>query len=141
MNTELIFELIKRIDKLEAKVKKLESNQKIGEPALFGVQRFEPPNLPQVKQYCKDRANSVDAESFIDFYESKGWMIGKNKMKDWQSAIRTWEKKAEPTNVMPMQKNRIDSTNDYIAQVEKNSSRGVPMPESLRKRFKNIGNE
>ena len=52
--------------------------------------RFEIPTLEMVTDYCSDRANGVDPEAFIDFYESKGWMIGKNKMKCWKAAIRTW---------------------------------------------------
>lgn len=52
-----------------------------------------PPTLDMVKDYCKERENSVDAEKFFDFYESKGWLVGKNKMKDWQAAVRTWERK------------------------------------------------
>lgn len=51
-----------------------------------------PPTVDMVKAYCKERGNNVDAEMFYDFYESKGWMVGKNKMKDWQSAVRTWER-------------------------------------------------
>jgi hypothetical protein len=55
--------------------------------------RFTPPSLSEVKDYCLERNNKIDPEGFIDFYESKGWMVGKNKMKDWKAAIRTWEKK------------------------------------------------
>lgn len=55
--------------------------------------RFTPPTLDEVEQYCLERANGIDAQAFIDFYESKGWMIGKNKMKDWKAAVRTWERK------------------------------------------------
>lgn len=55
-------------------------------------QRFTPPTLEEVKSYCKERNNKVDAQRFIDFYESKGWMIGKSKMKDWKACVRTWEK-------------------------------------------------
>jgi len=54
---------------------------------------FNKPNISEVKDYCLERNNNIDAEAFIDFYESKGWMIGKNKMKDWKAAVRTWEKK------------------------------------------------
>jgi len=53
--------------------------------------RFTPPTLEEVKAYCKERGNSVDPQRFIDFYSSKGWMVGKNKMKDWQAAVRGWE--------------------------------------------------
>ena len=52
---------------------------------------FTKPTLEDVKAYCQDRNNGVDAQKFIDFYESKGWMIGKNHMKDWKAAVRTWE--------------------------------------------------
>jgi hypothetical protein len=48
-------------------------------------------------EYCLTRNNQVDPQTFIDFYESKGWMIGKNKMKDWKAAVRTWEKRETKT--------------------------------------------
>ena len=54
--------------------------------------RFTPPTLQEVKAYCKERNNSVDAKKFVDFYKSKGWMVGKNKMKDWKASVRTWER-------------------------------------------------
>ena len=53
---------------------------------------FQKPTLEEVKTYCLERKNDVDPEAFISFYDSKGWMIGKNKMKDWKAAVRTWEK-------------------------------------------------
>ena len=56
------------------------------------IKNIIPPTLEMVKEYCQERNNSVDPEAFVSFYESKGWMIGKNKMKDWQSAVRTWER-------------------------------------------------
>lgn len=54
--------------------------------------RFTPPTLEEVKNYCKERNNNVDAERFIDYYTSNGWKVGKNSMKDWKAAIRTWER-------------------------------------------------
>lgn len=54
---------------------------------------FKPPTLEEVKEYCFERNNGIDAQQFIDFYSSKGWMIGKNKMKDWKAAVRTWEQR------------------------------------------------
>ena len=56
-------------------------------------ERFKKPTLDQVNDYCIERKNNVDAEAFLDFYESKDWKIGKNKMKDWKAAIRTWERR------------------------------------------------
>lgn len=57
------------------------------------TKRFTPPSLMEVKAYCLERGNNIDPESFIDFYESKGWMVGSNKMKNWKAAMRTWEKR------------------------------------------------
>lgn len=54
--------------------------------------RFIPPTVEEVAAYCKERNNRVDASRFVDFYTTKGWMVGKNKMKDWKSAVRTWER-------------------------------------------------
>ena len=54
--------------------------------------KFSPPTLQEVIKYCRERNNEVDPEKFIDFYQSKNWMIGKNKMKDWRASIRTWER-------------------------------------------------
>lgn len=64
-----------------------------------GVCRFAPPTLEDVKEYCMERGNGVDAQRFIDFYEMKGWMVGKNKMKDWKAAVRTWERNGTSTTV------------------------------------------
>jgi hypothetical protein len=54
--------------------------------------RFIPPTLEEVTAYCKERNNNVDPSRFLDFYASKGWVIGKSKMKDWKAAVRTWER-------------------------------------------------
>ena len=56
---------------------------------------FLPPTVDEVRQYCIERRNQVDAERFVDFYSAKNWMIGKNKMKDWKAAVRTWERRDE----------------------------------------------
>lgn len=55
--------------------------------------RFVPPTLEEVQAYIVEKGYSVDAESFIAFYQSKNWYVGKNKMKDWKAAIVTWEKR------------------------------------------------
>lgn len=56
------------------------------------VKRFIPPTLEEVKAYCAERKNNVDAQRFVDYYTSNGWLVGKNKMKDWRAAVRTWER-------------------------------------------------
>jgi len=55
--------------------------------------KFKIPTVTEIKDYCKERNNDVDPNRFHDFYEAKGWMVGKNKMKDWKAAVRTWEGK------------------------------------------------
>jgi hypothetical protein len=54
--------------------------------------KFKKPTIEEIKQYCLERGNSIDSEHFYNHYETIGWMIGKNKMKDWKAAIRTWER-------------------------------------------------
>ena len=55
-----------------------------------------PPTVEQVAEYCRDRCNGIDAESFVDYYTARGWVYnGKQPMKDWRAAVRTWEKKRQ----------------------------------------------
>lgn len=58
------------------------------------ARRFSPPTIDEVKAYCLERKNGVDAERFVDHYTSNGWMVGLNRMKDWKAAVRTWERNA-----------------------------------------------
>ena len=72
-------------------VNNLESNKGvIGEKE----KTFRKPTLEEVEEYCRERNNGIDAETFVNFYESKGWLVGKTKMKDWRACVRTWEKKS-----------------------------------------------
>lgn len=73
---------------LEAPMDKEQEKEKEG-----GVgENKVPPSIELVKKYCLERKNSVDVDKWMNFYQSKGWMIGKTKMKDWKAAIRTWER-------------------------------------------------
>ncbi len=56
------------------------------------AKRFVKPTIDDVKDYCVERNNFVDAEKFFDYYSSNGWKVGKNPMKDWKASVRTWEK-------------------------------------------------
>lgn len=55
------------------------------------VPRFTKPSIEEIREYCRERNNQVDAEKFFDFYESKGWKVGNQSMKDWKACVRTWE--------------------------------------------------
>ena len=66
--------------------------------------RFIPPTVEEVEKYCAERKNGINAEAFIDFYSAKGWKVGKNEMKDWKAAVRTWEhRESNTTNYRPAQ--------------------------------------
>jgi hypothetical protein len=71
-----------------------------GESKSRTRKRFRPPTVEEVEAYCFERNNKVDAERFVDFYSSNGWKVGKNPMKDWKAAVRTWEKRED--NVVNM---------------------------------------
>lgn len=60
-------------------------------------ERFEKPMVEQIKQYCQERENTIDPETFFDYYEANGWRVGKNPMSSWKAAVRTWEKKNKTT--------------------------------------------
>lgn len=57
------------------------------------VTRFQKPTIDEIRVYCSERNNGINAESFYDFYESKGWKVGSSPMKDWKSAVRNWERR------------------------------------------------
>nr|DAU29938.1 MAG TPA: DnaD like replication protein [Caudoviricetes sp.] len=73
--------------------------------------RFEKPTLSQITQYCLERNNSVNAEQFYDYYESNGWKVGKNSMKDWKACVRTWERNGYDRPIKK-KNNKQDTLND-----------------------------
>lgn len=90
-------------DNKDNKDNKYNKDNKIDNKIVIG--RFIPPNLEEVKEYCFERKNKIDPQRFIDYYEARGWMIGKNKMKNWKAAIRTWENQNKQNEI----KNEIKS--------------------------------
>jgi hypothetical protein len=58
--------------------------------------RFVRPTVEEISVYCRERGNDVDPQQFFDHYEANGWMRGKTKLKDWQAAVRTWERNTKP---------------------------------------------
>ena len=93
---EIMHRYIKLVDKPSIKICTDNTNINITNTNLTDSNKkapFKKPKLDEVKNYCILRKNNIDAESFIDFYESKNFMIGKNKMKDWKACIRTWERR------------------------------------------------
>ena len=80
---------------------------------------FKKPTIIDVKNYCNLRKNNIDAEAFYDFYQSKNWMVGKNKMKDWKASIRTWEQRTQKK--------------DGMSQIHKHISTNLKAKELLKK--------
>lgn len=58
-----------------------------------GSSRFQKPTIEEIRQYCLEKGYNVDAEQFFNFYESKGWVVGKSPMKNWRAAVSTWNKR------------------------------------------------
>ena len=75
---------------------------------------FRPPDVSEVRSYCQERKNRVDPERFVDFYTSKGWLVGKNKMRDWRAAVRNWEKEENARSGTTKKSTQPSNTrNDY----------------------------
>ena len=68
------------------------NNTSIIKEKIIKRKNFIVPKVIEIKDYCLLRDNGINAEQFYDFYQSKGWMVGKTKMKDWKAAIRNWER-------------------------------------------------
>lgn len=78
--------------------------------------RFSPPTLTEVQEYVEEMGYQMDADRFMSYYESNGWMVGRNKMKDWRAAVRNWAK------------------NDYSKQQTQDRSRSAVVEEWYRER-------
>ena len=85
--------------------------------------RFKKPTIEEISNYCIERKNNIDAETFYDFYESKDWKIGKNKMKAWKACVRTWEK-------------RNTSKPKGISKIHQHLQKNINVKEKLKQQFK-----
>ena len=87
------------IDKISTDKKSIEELT----PKRPTTESFCHPSLPEIKEYCMENSYLIDPESFIDYYEANGWMVGKNPMRDWKAAVRTWARNEKhPTaNAVP----------------------------------------
>ena len=112
---EILSRYIKLVDKPSLKMCTDNTNINITNTNLTDSNKkalFKKPTLDEVKNYCILRKNNIEAESFIDFYESKGWQIGKNKMKNWKACVRTWESREKKN---PKTMSKIDmQLNEYL---------------------------
>jgi hypothetical protein len=92
--------LNKGLTDVEPEESRIEQNRVVENRIEKKKSRFAPPSLSEVKGYIQEQGYDIDAENFHDFYASKGWMVGPNKMKDWKAAVRTWAKRdKKDTNI------------------------------------------
>lgn len=89
--------------------------------------RFTPPTIEEVQAYCRERQNNVDPQRFIDYYEARGWLIGKNKMKDWKAAVRTWERSgynnSSSRSPAPQQQKQMSTTAENFLNLVKGANK------------------
>jgi hypothetical protein len=88
------------------------------------MSRFIKPTVEEVAAYCEERGNGIDPAHFWDFYEMKGWVVGKSPMKDWKAAVRTWERRegfkiGGPSSVVNQKtQTTLRAREDYLRQME-----------------------
>ena len=90
-------------------------------PKTEKKERFKAPTVEEVQEYCTERGNNIDAQHFVDYYSARGWMLGKNHIKDWKACIRTWERndsfKPQKHNEQPEKKydqNGYESEEEFM---------------------------
>ena len=106
---------------------------------------FIKPSIEEIRKYCEERKNTIDPLVFYDFYESKGWMVGKNKMKDWKACVRTWERSRGNGSIIPRIKTEKD-TPDWYSKYEDKWKKSVDdtteeLTDAARKLFSNNNSE
>lgn len=84
---------------------------------------FTPPSVAMVRAYCEERSNHIDPEEFVDFYGSKGWMVGKSKMKDWKCAVRNWERRRKEEGGYSQQAKRYARSSNSLGRGEGSQAR------------------
>ena len=113
---EILSRYIKLVDKPSLKMCTDNTNINITNTNLTDSNTkgsFVKPTIIDINEYCKERKNNVDADTFFNFYESKDWLIGKNKMKNWKACIITWEKSRNNKNKDNTTSHRHEKGQDY----------------------------
>ena len=86
--------------------------------------RFEKPTLSEIEKYCIERNNNINAAQFYDHYESNGWKVGKNSMKDWKAAVRTWERSEyrKPNSKKNSKEDAINVVKELMEEYEQSAT-------------------
>ena len=118
---------------LQTTINKITNTNLQEKEKIYKKERFEKPTVSEVKAYCEERRNGIDAQAFVDFYDSKGWKVGNTPMRDWKAAVRTWEakRKNEPLTPTPSPKQeKKESLVEYYRRIlkeinEENDDRSI----------------
>jgi hypothetical protein len=94
-------------------VEKLDRINKDNNKSSNNKYKFMPPTVEEVAEYCMERNNGIDAEQFVDFYASKGWKVGRDKMTDWKASVRTWERRRKQSREDKRQQKKNDLDDYY----------------------------
>lgn len=108
----------KRVD-IRDKILEKKNNIFYGDKPPTKTTAFSPPAVEEVKEYCLERQNGIDAEHFVDYYTANGWQVGKSKMKDWKAAVRTWERNDRGTAAQENKTENVDSNNVFYNLLKK----------------------
>ena len=114
------------------KLNKDKENKEYKEEAKPQHSKFIKPTLEEVKAYCLERKNNIDAETFIDYYTANGWQVGKRPMKDWRAAVRTWEHRNKPKE-QPKNKNDFDFVSEAIQQRQEEQAKKINLDDDYYK--------
>lgn len=98
-------EISKEIEELKKENERLK--EELANASLKKSKSFVPPTVEEVSEFVREQGFHFDAIAFVNFYESKGWLVGKNKMKDWRAACRTWERKRKENVSTPRSREDI----------------------------------
>lgn len=142
-------ELKQTSSRIQAEVKQTESTaQSEAKPVSVSVsvsdtkketeqrKKFKPPTVTEVEAYIREKGYSVDAQKFVDYYESNGWRVGRNPMKDWKAALRTWQ--ANQFDRTPQKKTVVAQ---QYEQRDYSQDKPEPVPEWMLERWQAMQKE
>lgn len=100
----------------------------------IGSCRFAPPTTEDVAEYAGSKGLTIDAQRFVDFYESKGWMVGKNKMKDWKAAVRNWCARDKGQQTQPQRNPKVQAAHGFSSE-RQNVDYNAMVMQQIRERW------
>ena len=95
-----------------------------------GSKAFVAPSVEEVAAYCRERGNAVDAQTFVDFYKAKGWKIGNAPMRDWQPAVRTWERRPSHTPTPELRRTPSPAQRKFDSMIQAGIELGIIKPQT-----------